>query len=467
MGGALRLRQMVSIALLAAAAGCEPAAKTEPGASQGGANNQGEAKEAPAKRPEVRVHSAAELDRMRRFLKTRVERSAVRKSLKTIRGRKVECVAFDAQPALRNPQLGDQTPQWAPRSAPQSDGSPSAPPGAFVEPLLRVEAPVGLDALAAVSAAQVDSCPEGTVPIPEVTLDDLSRFSSLEDFFAKIPGHLRQDEAGNAGVQEAPVPPAHSGPTSLHQYAHAYQYVTNWGAQTNINLWNPYTELNSEFSLGQIWVVGGRQTLEVGLQKYHDLYGDDETHLFIYSTRDGYQSTGCYNNSCGDFVQVSSSIYPGVVFGPYSVRGGSQYDVALQWYKDMDGGAWWLRVGDEWVGYYPRSLYSSDGVLNRADEIDFGGEIIDGRNLNLHTSTDMGSGDFSSAGLQYAAYMRLLRYNYATTAPGTVWSTDATYLTTDWSDSECYDIQYFVGSDPDWSAYFFYGGPGYSSTNCR
>jgi hypothetical protein len=247
--------------------------------------------------------------------------------------------------------------------------------------------------------------------------------------------------------------------------------VTNWGASSNINVWAPYTELNSEFSLTQIWVVGGSggglQTLEVGSQKYRDLYGDYDPHLFIYSTRDGYNHTGCYNNTCGDFVQVSNVIYPGSKLSPVSTYNGAQYEIQAQWFKDMDGGAWWLQVQGKWVGYYPRNLYNSAGVVNRAAEIDYGGEIIDNRNLGLHTSTDMGSGQFPGAWYGKAAYHRLLRYNYATTAnPNTVWYTAATGLTPSRSDAACYDISYYNG-DPNWGSYFFFGGPGYNYYNCH
>jgi hypothetical protein len=201
------------------------------------------------------------------------------------------------------------------------------------------------------------------------------------------------------------------------------------------------------------------------LQKYRNLYGDFDPHLFIYSTRDGYVRTGCYNNTCGDFVQVSRSIYPGARYTTVSTYNGPQYEINAQWFKDMDGGAWWLQVQGQWVGYYPRNLYNA--AINRASVIDFGGEIIDNRNLNLHTSTDMGSGQFPSAWWQKAAYQRLLRYNYTTTTnPNIVWNTSATGLTASRSDAACYDIGYYTG-DPNWGSYFFFGGPGYDYYNCR
>ena len=412
------------------------------------------------------VQSPIEQERMQQYLADRINHRAIHKSLQTHNGRTVHCVDINAQPALDNPALRGHTVQLAPHSVQTSDlPSQKIDAASMLEPLLEITQ-------STVGESQVGHCPDGTVPIREVTAEDLNRFRSLQDFFAKVPSRIRGTVRSSLDASQKLALPTHAGPTSQHQYAHAYRYVTNWGAQANINIWQPYTELNSEFSLGQIWVTGGSgtglQTLEVGVQKYHDLYGDDQTHLFIYSTRDGYKSTGCYNNTCSDFVQVSSSIYPGAALSPTSVYNGAQYDLNVHWFKDMDGGAWWLNVRGQWVGYYPRSLYNASGVQNHATEIDFGGEIIDNRNSNLHTATDMGSGSFPSDWWQKAAYMRLLRYNYATTSnPNTVRYTDATELTTSRSDAACYDIQYSSSSDPNWGAYFFYGGPGYHSVNCR
>ena len=407
----------------------------------------------------VAKQSEAELARMQKYLDERLDRKSVQKSLINAKGRKVDCVDIQAQPALKNALLAGHALEMAPRSAPPAAtllSEKALPLEKMAEPLFEMKNGIATGAVAA-------GCPQGTVPIPEVTSEDLHRFNTLDDFFAKSPQGSKHPEA-------LAIPPYHNGPTSQHQYAHAYQYVTNWGAQANINVWNMATELNSEFSLGQIWVVGGSgaglQTLEVGTQKYRDLYGDYNPHLFIYSTRGGYApGTGCYNNTCGDFVQVSSSFYPGMGLSPVSVYNGTQYEANMHWFKDMDGGSWWLNFQGQWIGYYPRGLYSA--VINRAAIIDFGGEIIDNRNLNLHTSTDMGSGSFPAAWYQKAAYMRLLRYNYATTTnPNTVWYTAATGLTTSRSDPACYDIAYY-NNDANWGSYFFYGGPGYDYNNCR
>ena len=60
------------------------------------------------------------------------------------------------------------------------------------------------------------------------------------------------------------------------------------------------------------------------------------------------------------------------------------------------GAAWWLRVQQQWVGYYPTALYTAAGLRDSAKTIDFGGEIVDnldpryGGHPLWHTTTAMG-----------------------------------------------------------------------------
>ena len=85
------------------------------------------------------------------------------------------------------------------------------------------------------------------------------------------------------------------------------------------------------FSLSQEWYVGGSgttlpglQTEEIGWVVYPAMFSNSEkAHFFIFSTADGYNTTGCWNNSCGDFVQVNSfGVYLGSPFSNYSTTGG-------------------------------------------------------------------------------------------------------------------------------------------------
>ena len=384
-----------------------------------------------------------------------IEPSAVRET-QDVDGQIVYCVDVDRQPGL----LDRKTRQYRPLRSPPS-----------------IRAEVGLDTNEQVAYPGAANCPLGTVPIPRVTQEQLARFDSVGDFFRKYP-KFGQESVSPADKEDSGtrgpiiIIPWHTGPTDQHQYAVVTRNVTNWGAGAVINVWNPAVELNSEFSLLQIWAAGGSkddnslQTVEAGVQKYPQMYGDSSPRIFIYSTRDNYKNwtnPGCYNNSCGDFVQISTTHYPGMKISYFSISGGNQRVYEMLWLKDNDNGAWWLRIYGDWVGYYDRPLFSQAGIQNRASRFDFGGAIIDNVS-NGHTMADMGSGAFPSAGAGYAAYMRTLEYVWKN--GGTAYLVAAAGMSTELTDAGCYDESYQHRARP-LNTTIFVGGPGYDLFNCR
>lgn len=413
-----------------------------------------------------RVRDSKELARMQKYLESLYDARDVVHHFKSRAGDDIDCVPLAKQPALRQPGMENHRIQLAPSTLPQSDGQTlAAAPGSARDTQSAVleagvSGPGDVDA-----AGNMRRCPEGTVPIVQLKLETLKRFETLDEFRKKVPDHLAGRLPVDTGKPQSfsGIEPPRNGPTATHQYAHAHQWVDNMGAESIFNVWNPYTELTSEFSLSQMWVVRGSgaslETVEAGWQKYRDLYGDDNSRLFIYFTPDNYGSGGCYNLSCGAFVQTNNTVPIGGKFDLYSVSGGDQREFKLLWYKDGTAGNWWLKYGDIWVGYYPRSRFDANGLADKAWSIDFGGEIIDNRNLNLHTATDMGSGAYPSAWFKYAAYQKNILY----VNTSNVYS-DPSGLTAYRDDAYCYDIT--LGNDPgNWGRYFFFGGPGYNS-NC-
>ena len=295
-----------------------------------------------------------------------------------------------------------------------------------------------------------DTCPQGAIPIQRLTMKTLARFETLEDFFKKGHGYIHPPCGGDGGSAGG------------HEYANAARNdIPNWGAESVISLWSPYVEKSDEFSLSQMWVVRGsgedKETLEAGWQVYEDLYGDWRAHLFIYFTPDNYGSGGGYNLSTGDFVQVNNTVYIGGGFTVYSDKNGSQYYIKLMIYKDGARGDWWLRYGDTWVGYWPRSVFDSKGLNEQASRINFGGEIVNIRTDNRHTRTDMGSGSWPYQGYGYSSYHRNIKYvdvkNFYRNATG---------LTANATNNNCYDIN-LVESTGSWGVYFYFGGSGYNS----
>jgi hypothetical protein len=392
-----------------------------------------------------RIANDQERRKMETYLAEHVRKEDIVRSLKLPSGEMVDCVDIYKQPAMRRPGMEKHELQLRPSGDPEDrrDGDQVEALGEEDPALKNKKGDPQL--LKQEYMAAKEQCPEKSVPMRRLTMDILKNFKTLEEFRRKNPPHLVD------------------GPTNLHQYAHAYRNGDNWGAQSILNVWGPYTERADEFSLSQIWVVRGsgdnRETVEAGWQKYRDLYGDYRPRLFIYFTPDNYGDGGCYNLTCDAFVQVNNSIYIGGGFTNISQHPhpSTAWEFKLRWQKDGTTGHWWLKYGDTWVGYYPRSLFDSNGLSDKAAKVDFGGEIIDRQPGGRHTKTDMGSGHFPSDGFGYAAYQRQIRY----ITTNNVWGTYPS-LSESRSDSDCYDIS-VSSSTGSWERYFYFGGPGYNN----
>ena len=394
-------------------------------------------KSAPNRVPDQdRVENAQERARMEKYV---ADLQASKKVLKTFpgaEGETIDCVDIYAQPALRRAGMEGHVVQLEPTTK---------PPEATNESLNREQKLQLANQLFSLTG---QTCPEKSAPMARLTMDTLKRFRTLDEFFKKRFVDIQLPGGGGSG-------------SSTHEYATAGRTLDNWGAEGIFNVWSPYNEQAREFSLSQMWVARGdsatRETVEGGWQKYHDLYGDWRSHLFIYFTPDNYGSGGCYNLSCSGFVQINNSVYIGGGFTNYSSENGAQYEFKLLWYKDGIEGHWWLRYGDTWVGYYPRNLFDENGLRNFAGRFRFGGEIVNTRTDNRHTRTDMGSGNWPYEGFGFAAYIRALRYvdtrNFYQRATG---------LDRSVTNENCYDLESHSDSG-SWEEYLYFGGSGFNS----
>jgi hypothetical protein len=288
--------------------------------------------------------------------------------------------------------------------------------------------------------------------MPRVTLAQMAHFNTLHDFFAKGP-----DGAGQA-KDPSVVPPA----TAAHKYVFYYQNVNNHGDEADINLWRPdvYTDIGEVFSLAQSWTIGGSgaatQTAEVGWQNYPASYGTENSVPFIYYTADDYNQTGCYNLTCGKFVQVSKAITFGAGFAAtsYSVPNNSTQHYLPFQYKFANGN-WYLFYNATEIGYYPGSVYNGGQLTKYSTLLEFGSESV-----GTTVWPAEGSGLFGAAyGYAHAAWQRNLFY--INTSNVSEWDS----LTYDAPSPACY-----TGSKPayssssGWGIYFYFGGPG--GTGC-
>ena len=291
-------------------------------------------------------------------------------------------------------------------------------------------------------------CPEGSIPMRRVTLDQMTKFHTLNDFFQKHHGGSKRPPPTDAKV----LKPEAGGTT--HRYAHAYEYAKNYGGSSWLNLWDP-APATHQFALSQQWYVGGSpiQTLEGGWQVYPDFYGHSKPVLFIYWTADGYNNTGAYNLTKPGFIQVNNSFILGGAWSAYSSTNGTQFGFRMTWYRDSTHGNWWLYLtgagSQTAIGYYPKSLYGNGQMSKWATEIDYGGEVT-----GQPTSGQMGSGAFAKTGWQHAAFQKDIYY--FPTETSSAWAN----LTGSITNPALYTIDLHNNTGSNWGSYFYFGGPG-------
>jgi hypothetical protein len=347
--------------------------------------------------PGTKVRDAAALEEMRQHILQMYANTSVVGSF-VLDNQTFDCVPVMQQPSVR---LGGITQLASPPPlavAPGGPGAQSSTTAPQVSPGLNFDA-----------HGNLIGCTSGHVPIRRLTLEEMSGFETLGNFFQKGPngaGQAKPSAPANmpSGTNtQAPCQPAPDG--SCHSHAWGQQYVTNYGVNSNIELWNP--SLNGGvFSLSQLWVVNDTgaksQTIESGWQVNPLKYNTSNGVLFIYWTADGYNKTGCYNLECTGFVQVNNTIHLGAGFNHYSSIAGSQeslWSMSLQW--KLYQGNWWMFYGTTAVGYYPGQQYArSNGhgqsdLSTVSDLIQFGGETVGISSGSFYYFPQMGNGDFS------------------------------------------------------------------------
>uniref|UniRef100_A0A7N2LD75 Neprosin PEP catalytic domain-containing protein n=1 Tax=Quercus lobata TaxID=97700 RepID=A0A7N2LD75_QUELO len=308
-------------------------------------------------------------------------------ALKTIEspdGDIIDCVDIYNQPAFDHPLLKNHTIKMRPSSYPEgfsfdeSNNISSNSKPEITQPW-----------------HSKGRCPEGTIPIRRTKEKD-----SLRAYYGR-----KKLRTINADTD-----------TSIHEYSQiSVQEERYWGMNAEINVWNPQTMAQDEFSLAQSWIAGlgdNRKivdTIEAGMMVYHDLFGDFETHLFTFWTSDGYASTGCYNLECPGFVQVDTRIAMGAAVNPYSVYDGEQHSMNFFiWKDDAGGGDWWLYLSHRYLlGYWPSSLFSILAIS--ANSVTWGGEVANEQRGGEHTTTQMGSGHFAEEGPGRASFFQNLK----------------------------------------------------------
>lgn len=349
-----------------------------------------------------------------------------------------DCIAIEEQPTVR--KLGIKHIERSP--PPVSFGNRTRleghKPGKFVD----ADSPLKLGLKD--RFGNPISCPKHAIPMARLSLEKLTRFGTLADFFAK------KSPVGSGHLSKRDEP---------HLHARGRQAVANFGGNSWLNLWNP----KGDFSLSQQWYFGGEgselQTVEGGWQVYPDLYNTDKAVLFIYRTVQDYApKSGCYNLDCSGFVQINHNWHLGGIWNHYSETNGPQWGFEMQW--KLFQGNWWLFIKGpgnyEAVGYYPTSIFQGGQMSKHATNIQYGGEVT--RLASDHIWPQMGSGAPASKGYRVAAFQNTVFYIPHDENGGVgVWANFQPFV----EGPLCYSIDVTDSSKGgSWGTYFFFGGPG-------
>jgi Neprosin len=372
---------------------------------------------------------------------------------------------FQARQSRLKPVKTTQTPSgqildWIPIESQVPNGRIATPPAPYSIPSDDKVRPVSTE----LDDPKVERGPAGTIPVPRKNLGALHVTRSLDDYLSKRGGLLVNDKRTK-------------GPTDPNPFGYFHgtsgQSVKASGCSHWLDVWQPYVQTSEDHSIMQCGLQNydrpQLQSLEAGWTVDNSLNGDWIPHLFTYYTTNGYtkdgDNIGGYNSDVDGWVQVSSSVYPGIGFSaPYSIQGGAQYGFSLRYYLDYAENNWWLWFqggsGGQWIGYYPswlffgapgESLFTTLGAV--AEWVGFWGEVYSALSNPNQSTTQMGSGDKGEAGWTHACFQKNLLYQPAGSSSLVNQNGSASA-----EDPSKYDIKTFMNSGGSWGSYFYAGG---------
>nr|POE69210.1 hypothetical protein CFP56_78213 [Quercus suber] len=268
-------------------------------------------------------------------------------------------------------------------------------------------------------------CPEGTIPIRRTKEEDLLRAGSVANFGRK---------------KYHTIPDAQNKNDQIYNEYATYGEAGDkyYGMSAEMNLWNPHTQEDNEFSVSQFWLENGD-------------YGKNFDAIEGGALHEAFQYTGCVNLLCPGFVQVDKQIAMGARVTPYSKYDGNQFALKFFVWKDINaGGHWWLSINHRDFGYWPSSLFSS--LSDSASRVRWGGEVLNLNKDGQHTTTQMGSGRFAEVGAGKASFFKNLNV-----IDGLQIQRGPRNAATHMTKPSCYNII-------DYGDYFYFGGPGRNPT---
>nr|KYP73056.1 hypothetical protein KK1_005665 [Cajanus cajan] len=272
-------------------------------------------------------------------------------------------------------------------------------------------------------------CPTGAVPIRRITKDDLIRNKLL------LKNHVMTKEA----------PGYHYAQASLTPLAGPY-----YGVSGQNSVYNPKVQRKDQISASHLWVQNGPihavNKITFGWQVDPQLYGGDEG-TYVYARWNG----GCFNILCPGFVQIHKGYYLGALVTDTSIYGGTMVEYNLAIYQEQRTKDWWLRMGNENIGYFPAKLFTT---MFSANIVGWGGST---RTPPGSPSPQMGSGYFPDDNFVHACYFRHVGFqNTSRQYYGPPKYTVNTYN----DNPNCFGVEYYGDQKREVGYSLQFGGPG-------
>lgn len=295
--------------------------------------------------------------------------------------------------------------------------------------------------------------PRGTLPIARPDAETVARHAdSYREFMRNIPKP--------ASVNVAPGQWRYY--VSLAEASTGTRFV---GTAAAINVWRPAVDtVNNadpmslmQLSMSTVGGDGKLETLEIGWQVLPGRFGDQNSHLFLFQTSDGYGARSCYDGDCvgvAGWIPLSSTIAPGIVLTPSTSTSNQELPIIVVPYLNY----YLVWALGEYVGAAPREFYNDNsgtsGLYGGANDVSWYGEVADNEHDGIATGTDMGGGNT-------LAYVRMMKV-----IPSGGTARDSTPTSFSVTDSNCYNgIWSNSVGDGSFNTFMFLGGPG-SNPNC-
>jgi hypothetical protein len=243
--------------------------------------------------------------------------------------------------------------------------------------VLKAKPVAGVGASSAASPASVKVkavCPAGKVPSLRLFIQHKPKGNP------ERPG--RRGSAGSGSMRPAAACDGivyQSSPSTCYYYAGASFVWQDQGGGHTLKIENPKV-VGAGHSLEELSVQGGSgdgNIVELGSIVFG---GTNYPQLFVFHWLSW--NPTCYN--C-DFVQYSATYFPGMNLTPFV---GKQVYNGYVYYK----GNWWAWFNDQWVGYFPGSLWG--GTYSASNLTQWFGEVATSN--GIPPQTQMGDGLFAA-----------------------------------------------------------------------